>query len=67
MLNTSNATGRVKSAPGLALRNIEKLFELSSGIGSIWFFALVAIIITEVVAREVFSAPIRGITEVTAY
>ena len=67
MLNTSKVTGRVKSAPGPALRIIEKLFELSSGIGSIWFFALVAIIITEVVAREVFSAPIRGITEVTAY
>ena len=38
-----------------------------SAVGTVWFFALVFLICAEVVAREVFSAPIRGIVEMTAY
>lgn len=53
--------------PGNGFYIIKRITEGLSGIGSIWFFALVVIICTEVVAREVFSAPIRGITEITAY
>ena len=54
-------------APGAFDLFLKKFTETLSGIGSVWFFALVVIICTEVVARELFSSPIRGITEITAY
>lgn len=50
--------------PDLMLR---RLTEVMSSIGSVWFFGLVLLICAEVLARELFSAPIRGVTEMAAY
>jgi C4-dicarboxylate transporter DctM subunit len=41
--------------------------EIMSSIGTIWFFALVILICSEVIAREFFLSPIRGVTEMAAY
>lgn len=59
--------GRSNTMPDHKSTLLTKLTEYMGGIASIWFFALVAIICTEVIAREFFSAPIRGITEISAY
>lgn len=44
-----------------------RVTEFMSSIGTVWFFALVALICAEIVAREVFLSPIRGVTEMAAY
>lgn len=35
--------------------------------GTAWFFALMIIVCAEVIARELFSLPMRGVTEITAF
>lgn len=44
-----------------------RLTEGLGGVGTLWFFALMLLISAEVVGRELFSAPIRGVTEIAAY
>ncbi len=46
---------------------LKRLTEFLSSIGTIWFFALVILICTEVFLREIFLSPIRGVTEMVAY
>ncbi len=48
-------------------RALRLLTEAMSAVGTLWFFALVFLICAEVAAREMFSAPIRGVVEITAY
>lgn len=48
-------------------RFLRSVTEAMSAVGTVWFFALVFLITAEVVAREAFSAPIRGVVELTAY
>lgn len=46
---------------------LRRVTEVMSSVGTVWFFALVILICAEVIAREVFLAPIRGVTEMAAY
>ena len=46
---------------------LRRTTEFMSSIGTVWFFALVILICTEIVAREFFLSPIRGVTEIAAY
>ncbi|WP_424988863.1 TRAP transporter large permease subunit [Microbulbifer sp. S227A] len=46
---------------------LRRVTEAMSSIGTVWFFALVILICAEVIAREFFLAPIRGVTELAAY
>ncbi|MEO0386441.1 MAG: TRAP transporter large permease subunit [Pseudomonadota bacterium] len=64
-------TGAADGAAIALLRETDKglrrLTEVMSSIGTVWFFALVVLICAEIIAREVFLAPIRGVTEIAAY
>ncbi len=47
--------------------SLRRVTEYMSSIGTVWFFLLVILICAEVIARELFLAPIRGVTEMVAY
>lgn len=54
-------------APGVLDRVFGPVSEAASAIGTVWFFALMVLICAEVIAREFFQSPIRGVTEIVAY
>ncbi len=67
MIPRTHAAGR--SAAGLL--SAGRLFVITadwaSRLGSVWYFALMLLVAADVAARELFSAPIRGVFEITAY
>lgn len=60
-------TRRIVHAASSVETYLRRLTEIASGMGTIWFFALVILICAEVVGRAFFSMPIRGVTEIVAY
>ena len=44
-----------------------RISEVMSCLGTVWYFALMFLISADVVARQVFNAPISGIPDMVAY
>jgi tripartite ATP-independent transporter DctM subunit len=44
-----------------------RLTALFNGIGTVWVFLIMLLIVADIVAREAFNAPIRGVAEMVAF
>ena len=66
MTSGSQAASQSAPAPPLA-RLIAGAADWASRLGSLWYFALMLLVATDVAAREIFNAPIRGVFEMAAF
>jgi C4-dicarboxylate transporter DctM subunit len=64
---SADAAGSARNGLSWAYDRFARLTALFNGIGTVWVFLIMLLIVADIVAREAFSAPIRGVAEMVAF